>query len=67
MLEYIFSKVTGLKTCNVIKKGLQHRCFAVKFAKFLRARFRPWHDAQAIVRARAITRANQEKRGLGGR
>ena len=25
---------------------------------------RPWHDAQAIVRARAITCANQEKGGL---
>ena len=25
-----------LQTCNFIKKGLQHRCFPVKFAKFLR-------------------------------
>ena len=34
-----------------------------------RARFqpRPWHDARAIARARAITRANQEKGSLGGR
>ena len=28
---------------------------------------RPWHDARAIARTRAITRANQEKGGLGGR
>ena len=28
---------------------------------------RPWHDARAIARARAITRANQEKGSLGGR
>ena len=28
---------------------------------------RPWHDARAIARARAITRANQEKGGLRGR
>ena len=27
---------------------------------------RPWHDAQAIARARAITRANQEKGSLRG-
>ena len=26
----------GLQTCNSIKKRLQHRCFPVKFAKFLR-------------------------------
>ena len=28
---------------------------------------RPWHDARAIARARAVTRANQEKGGLRGR
>ena len=32
-----FNKVTGLKTCNFIKKRLQHRCFPVNIAKFLRA------------------------------
>ena len=26
MLETLFKKVAGLKTCNFIKKGLQHRC-----------------------------------------
>ena len=31
-----FNKLTGLKACNFIKKRLQHRCFSVKFAKFLR-------------------------------
>ena len=35
--------------------------------EFCESYFRPWHDAQAIARARAITRANQEKGGLGGR
>ena len=25
-----------VKTCNFVKKRLQHRCFPVKFAKFLR-------------------------------
>ena len=28
---------------------------------------RPWHDMQAIAHARAVTRANQEKGGLGRR
>ena len=28
---------------------------------------RPWHDMCAIARAHAVTRANQEKGGLGGR
>ena len=27
----LFNKVAGLKTYNIIKKRLQHRCFAVKF------------------------------------
>ena len=29
----------GLKACNYIKKRLQHRCFPVKFPKFLRTPF----------------------------
>ena len=39
MLEYLFNKVAGFKNCNVIKKRLQHRCFTVKFAKFLKTPF----------------------------
>ena len=31
-----FNNVAGLKACNFVKKRLQHRCFPVKFAKFLR-------------------------------
>ena len=37
MPETLFNKVTGLKICNFIKKRHQHRCFYVKFAKFLKA------------------------------
>ena len=33
----IFIEVRSLKACNFIKKGLQHRYFPVKFAKFSRA------------------------------
>ena len=31
-----FNKVVGLQACNFIKNRLDHRCFYVKFAKFLR-------------------------------
>ena len=39
MLESIFDEVAGLKICNFIKKGLQHKCFPVNIAKFLRTAF----------------------------
>ena len=39
MLESLFDKVAGLKVCNFIKKRLQHRCFPVNIAKFLRTVF----------------------------
>ena len=39
MLESPFNKVVGLKVCKFIKKRLQHRCFPVKIAKFLRTAF----------------------------
>ena len=28
---------------------------------------RPWHDTRVIAHAHAVTRANKEKGGLGGR
>ena len=34
-----FSAMSGLQVCNFIKKRFQHRCFPVKFAKFLRTPF----------------------------
>ena len=36
MLEPLCNKVTGLEACNFIKKRLQHGCFPVNIAKFLR-------------------------------
>ena len=39
MLEFLFNKVAGLKVCNFIKNRLQHRCFPMKFANFLRTPF----------------------------
>ena len=35
-LESHFYKVASLQACNVIKKDLLHRCFPVKFEKFLK-------------------------------
>ena len=34
-----FNKVAGLRPATLLKKRLQHRCFPVKFAKFLRTPF----------------------------
>ena len=39
MLEFVFNKVAGLQSCNLIKKRLQHRCFPVNSAKFLKTSF----------------------------
>ena len=39
MLESLFNKVAGLNDCNFITQRLQHCCFPVKFAKFLRIPF----------------------------
>ena len=36
VLESLFSKVVSLEAWNFIKKKLQHRCFPVNIAKFLR-------------------------------
>ena len=35
--ESLFDRVTSPPACNFMKKRLQHRCFPVKFTKFLRA------------------------------
>ena len=36
VLEYMFNKAADLEVCNFVKKRLQHRCFLVIIAKFLR-------------------------------
>ena len=35
VLKSLFNNVTGMKTCNFIKKRLQRRCFSVNIAKCL--------------------------------
>ena len=37
--EFLFNKVAGLQAYNSIKKRLQHRCFPVNIAKYLRTAF----------------------------
>ena len=39
MLESLFNTFTGPQAFNFIKKGLQHRCSSLKFAKSLRIPF----------------------------
>ena len=39
MLEFLLNKVSGLRTCNFIKKRLQRSSFPGKFAKSLRTPF----------------------------
>ena len=36
VLKSLFDKVAGFQVCNFIKKRLQHSCFLVIFAKFLK-------------------------------
>ena len=36
VLESLFNQVADLQSSNFVKKRLQHRCFPVKYAKFLR-------------------------------
>ena len=38
-----FNKVAGLRSATLLKKRLWHRCFPVKFAKFLRTPFLTEH------------------------
>ena len=52
MLEILFSKVAGLQDRYFSKKRLQHRCFFVNIAKFLRTAFFIEHlllDASVLV------------------
>ena len=46
-----FNKVAGLRPATLLKKRLWHRCFAVKFAKFLRTSFVTEHLRWLLLRA----------------
>ena len=55
VLEFLFNKVAGLQACNFIKKKLQHRCFPVRFVKFLRRPILRKHLWRTASQARDIT------------
>ena len=39
VLESLFNEFVGLHVCNFMKKRLQHRCFLLNIAKFLRTTY----------------------------
>ena len=43
VLQLPFNIVAGLEVCNCVKKRLQHRCFLVNIAKFLRKTYLQEH------------------------
>ena len=63
MLESLFDKVAGLPASNFTKKGLQHRCVLVKFAKILRAPILKNICERLLLRdeQEAVTRIHSEK------
>ena len=36
VFESLFNKSASLQVCNFVKKRLRHKCFHLKFVKFLR-------------------------------
>ena len=62
--ESFLNKVAGLQDWNFIKKRLQHKCFPVKFAKFLRApilkNIHKWL-LLSILRPKFILKGDQER------
>ena len=67
MVEFLFNEIAALKSCNFIIKKLQHRCFLVNIAKFLRITFfyrTPLVAISALYRllfCGILAQANQDK------
>ena len=55
VLESLFATVAAPRACNFIKKKIQHRCFTVKFAKFLRAPFLQNTSGGCFLRKATVT------------
>ena len=58
--DSLFNKAAGLQTSNFLKKWLQHRCFTVNVAKFLRTVF---FYITPLVTAFMSTRKGRRRRG----
>ena len=59
----LFNEIAGLKAYNFIKKRLQHRCFPVNIAKFVRAYFKEhlwWLLLNFILACKLNVGNNQE-------
>ena len=56
MLESLFGKIASLRAENFIKKRLQHSCFPVKFAKFLRTPFSTEYFRWVLLKSEAANR-----------
>ena len=54
VLESLLNKVADLKDCKFIKKRLQHWCFLVKFAKFLRTHIFTEHLQRLLLTGRVF-------------
>ena len=55
MLESFLNKVGMLKACNFDKKRLQHRCFSVKLANFIKNTYFEEHlPTAASVHTRVV-------------
>ena len=48
VLESLYNKFAGLKAFDFIKRKLQHRCFSVDTARFLRASF-PQNTSERLL------------------
>ena len=63
VLESSFNRLVGFKTCNFHKKRLQHRCFLVNIAKFLRTLILMTICEQLLLQSLLLT-VNNSSQGL---
>ena len=56
-----FSKVAGLRTAILLKRRPWHRCFPVKFAKFLRTSFLTEHSDGCLCMLQSAVSKNQKQ------
>ena len=61
VLKSLSNKVAGLKSCNFVKKRLQHRCFSVKIAKLSRTAFFIEHLRWLLL---SLTNAKRYRNGV---
>ena len=55
VLESLFNKFTAMEVCNFFKKTLQHKCFPLNFAKFLRTPFLFFYRTSTVAAPECMT------------